>query len=170
MVPTDKSTNWGVVSLATLVRLRRQWRRRGLRVVFTNGVFDVLHRGHLDLLVQARGYGDVLVVGLNSDASTRRLKGPGRPVNSQRDRAALLASLRPVDCVCLFSESTPLRLIRELHPDVLVKGAEYDRDAIVGADLVTGWGGTVRRVRMRAGYSSTNLIQCVATSGRRARS
>jgi D-beta-D-heptose 7-phosphate kinase/D-beta-D-heptose 1-phosphate adenosyltransferase len=165
----DRPFALGVVSLPLLLRARRGWQRRGLRVVFTNGVFDVLHRGHLDLLVRAKACGDVLVVGLNSDASVRRLKGEGRPVNSQSDRTALLAALRPVDCVCLFGEPTPLRLIRTLHPDVLVKGAEYARDGIVGADLVTGWGGAVKRVRMRPHYSSTRLIHKCASSVRYAR-
>jgi len=166
MSPGTRKSN--IVPLPLLVRARRRWQRQGLRVVFTNGVFDVLHRGHLDLLAQAKACGDVLVVGLNSDGSARRLKGPGRPVNSQNDRAALLAALRPVDCVCLFGELTPLRLIRTLHPDVLVKGAEYVHEEIVGADLVTGWGGEVKRVRMRPSYSSTNLIRKCTSTVRRA--
>jgi rfaE bifunctional protein nucleotidyltransferase chain/domain len=167
MSPETRKSN--VVSLPSLVRARRRWQRQGLRVVFTNGVFDVLHRGHLDVLAQAKACGDVLVVGLNSDGSARRLKGPGRPVNSQKDRAVLLAALRPVDCVCLFGEPTPLRLIRALYPDVLVKGAEYAHEEIVGADLVAGWGGEVIRVRMRPNYSSTNLIRKCASTARRAR-
>jgi D-beta-D-heptose 7-phosphate kinase/D-beta-D-heptose 1-phosphate adenosyltransferase len=148
-----------LVTRHELSRLATLWRKAGKRVVFTNGVFDLLHRGHLDILTKAKSFGDVLVVGLNSDESVRRLKGPGRPINRQRDRAALLLALRPVDYVCIFAEDTPLQLISALKPNVLVKGAEYGATAIVGADVVKASGGSVRRVRMRVGYSSTAQIQ-----------
>ncbi len=153
-----KSTSARQVTRPQLIRLRSAWRKARKRVVFTNGVFDILHRGHIELLDQAKSYGDILVVGLNSDASVRRLKGPFRPINSQRDRATVLLALRSVDYVCVFGEDTPYELIDALKPEVLVKGAEYGRRAIVGADLVESWGGETHRVRMRKGYSSTKTI------------
>jgi rfaE bifunctional protein nucleotidyltransferase chain/domain len=134
--------------------------RRGARgeVVFTNGVFDVLHRGHVALLVAARGEGDALVVGLNSDASVRRIKGPERPLNRERDRAYVLGGLACVDAVVLFDDDTPAQLIAALQPDVLVKGADYAPNAIVGADVVTARGGRVVRVPLEPGFSTTGLI------------
>jgi len=144
-------------------RLSRQaavaWRRgaRG-KVVFTNGIFDVLHRGHVALLCAARAEGDLLVVGLNTDASARRLKGPGRPVNRAEDRAFVLGGLACVDAVVLFDEDTPAELIAALQPDVLVKGADYGPGQIVGADLVEARGGRVVRVPLEPGFSTTGLI------------
>jgi rfaE bifunctional protein nucleotidyltransferase chain/domain len=127
--------------------------------VFTNGVFDLLHVGHVALLEAARAEGDALVVGVNSDASARRLgKGPDRPLVPESERTRLVAALAAVDCVVLFDEDTPLALIRRLKPDVLVKGADYARDAIVGADDVEGWGGRVVRVPLVAGRSTTTLV------------
>ena len=137
------------------------WRgaQRG-RVVFTNGVFDLLHAGHVALLEAARAEGDVLVVGVNSDASVRRLgKGPDRPLVPEGERARVLAALAAVDCVVLFDEDTPLALIRRLRPDVLVKGADYAREAIVGAAEVEGWGGRVVRVPLVEGKSTTALLR-----------
>jgi D-beta-D-heptose 7-phosphate kinase/D-beta-D-heptose 1-phosphate adenosyltransferase len=138
-----------------------RWRRRQQgRVVFTNGVFDLLHVGHVTLLEAARREGDALAVGVNSDASVRRLaKGTDRPLVPEGDRARLLAALACVDCVVLFDEDTPLALIERLRPDVLVKGADYARDAIVGADEVEAWGGRVVRVPLVAGYSTTRLLE-----------
>ena len=136
-----------------------RWRRKGKSIVFTNGVFDVLHRGHIDLFEKARSYGDILVVGLNSDASTRRLKGPSRPINRQADRIRVLSALRTVDHICVFSEDTPLKLILTLRPHVLVKGSEYPVSGIVGAPEVRSWGGAVKRFKMRPGYSSTDIIR-----------
>jgi len=138
--------------------------RQGVRgaVVFTNGVFDVLHRGHVAYLVRARAEGAALIVGLNSDASARRLgKGPDRPVNAERDRAFVLAGLECVDAVVLFDEDTPQQLIAEIEPDVLAKGADYALDQIVGADLVTARGGRVVRVPLEEGYSTTDLLKKV---------
>jgi len=137
------------------------WRgaERG-RVVFTNGVFDLLHAGHVALLEAARAEGDVLVVGVNNDASVRRLgKGPDRPLVPEGERARVLAALAAVDCVVLFDEDTPLALIRRLRPDVLVKGADYAREAIVGGDEVEGWGGRVVRVPLIEGKSTTALLR-----------
>lgn len=141
-----------------LVRAAKHWRAAGLGIVFTNGVFDILHRGHVELLEEARRLGDVLVVGLNSDASTRRLKGFRRPFNPARDRAIVMSALRAVDAVTVFPEDTPLKLIQALRPDVLVKGAEYGTGEIVGEAEVRSWGGKVKRFRMRRGYSTTNVI------------
>lgn len=136
----------------------RRWRRQGLRVGFTNGCFDLLHPGHVSLLAQARAACDRLVVGLNADASVARLKGAGRPVQGEAARAVVLASLASVDLVVTFPEDTPLRLIEALRPDVLVKGADYRPDQIVGADLVTGWGGQVLLARLEPGYSTSRTI------------
>jgi rfaE bifunctional protein nucleotidyltransferase chain/domain len=137
------------------------WRaaQRG-RVVFTNGVFDLLHPGHVDLLEAARAEGDALVVGLNSDASVRRLgKGPDRPVTAGVARARVLAGLAAVDCVVLFDEETPLALMQALTPDVLVKGADYPRDRIIGADWVEARGGRVVRVPLVPGFSTSALVE-----------
>ena len=133
-------------------------RAGGSRVVFTNGCFDLLHAGHVQYLAEARAQGDLLVVGLNSDASVARLKGPTRPVNPQEARGAVLAGLESVDFVVVFQEQTPLELIRAIRPDVLVKGADYSKDKVVGADLVESWGGRVHLADLKQGYSSTRLI------------
>jgi len=151
------------VSTAANVRTRDEavrWRARVPgTVVFTNGVFDLLHVGHVALLEAARAQGDALIVGVNTDASARRLgKGPGRPVVPEAERARLVAALAAVDCVVLFDEDTPLALITALRPDVLVKGADYAKDDIVGAREVERWGGRVVRVPLVEGQSSTALI------------
>jgi rfaE bifunctional protein nucleotidyltransferase chain/domain len=129
------------------------------RVVFTNGVFDLLHPGHVDLLVAARAAGDALVVGLNTDASVRRLKGPERPVRTEADRAYVLAALEMVDAVTLFSHDTPLELILALRPDVLVKGGDYSPDTVVGRREVEGWGGRVLIVPLTPGQSTTSIVE-----------
>jgi rfaE bifunctional protein nucleotidyltransferase chain/domain len=129
-------------------------------VVLTNGVFDLLHAGHVELLEAARSEGHALIVGLNSDASVRRLgKGPDRPISPENARARVLAGLAVVDCVVLFEEETPLQLIQALTPDVLVKGADYSRDRIVGADWIESRGGRVVRVPLVAGFSTTALLE-----------
>ncbi|MDW8333962.1 MAG: D-glycero-beta-D-manno-heptose 1-phosphate adenylyltransferase [Bacteroidia bacterium] len=136
------------------------WRRKDeKRVVFTNGCFDILHCGHVEYLAAARGMGDALVVGLNSDASVRRLKGPNRPINDFESRAKVLAALRSVDAIVGFDEDTPIRLIEAIRPEVLVKGADYDPDQIVGADLVRSYGGRVETVALTLGHSTTAMIQ-----------
>lgn len=136
-----------------------RWRLgEGGRVVFTNGVFDLVHVGHVALLEAARNEGASLIVGLNSDASVRRLgKGADRPLVTEAERARVVAALAAVDCVVVFEQDTPLELIRHLRPDVLVKGADYERKAIVGADDVEGWGGKVVRVPLVPGKSTTDL-------------
>ncbi len=134
------------------------WRRHGLRIVFTNGCFDLLHPGHIAYLSEAKALGDRLVIGLNDDASIHRLKGPSRPVNPLADRAAMLGALRMVDLVVPFSEDTPLELIQALRPDILVKGGDYRPETIVGAEEVRGWGGEVVVIPFLDGHSSTGLI------------
>ena len=137
----------------------REWRAsRSGRVVFTNGVFDLLHSGHVDALLGARGFGDALVVGVNSDASVRRLKGPERPVRTEAERAYVLAAFEMVDCVVIFDDDTPLELVKALHPDVLVKGGDYSEATIVGAPEVRAWGGDVHVVALTPGHSTTNLL------------
>jgi D-beta-D-heptose 7-phosphate kinase/D-beta-D-heptose 1-phosphate adenosyltransferase len=147
------------LSRDALARFRARNRKK--IIVFTNGCFDILHRGHVELLREAKGLGDILVVGLNSDASVRRLKGRGRPLVGEKDRAYVLAALEAVDRVVIFGEDTPLEAIRALEPDVLVKGAEYGREEIVGASIVEESGGRVKRVPMRKGFSTTSLIRKV---------
>jgi rfaE bifunctional protein nucleotidyltransferase chain/domain len=148
-----------VVSLRVLERIRRRLRRGRKVVVFTNGTFDILHKGHVDYLHAARALGDVLVVGVNTDASIRRIKGPDRPINPTADRAAVLASLAAVDFVCVFGDNTPDRLVRTLLPDVLVKGADWKEGDIVGAGIVKEHGGRVARIPLTAGRSTTNMIR-----------
>jgi glycerol-3-phosphate cytidylyltransferase len=138
-------------------------RESGQRVVFTNGVFDILHAGHVTYLEEARALGDVLVVGLNTDASVRRLKGPERPINSEDDRACVIAALRAVDHVILFGDDTPIDVITALLPDVLVKGGDYTRDTIVGADEVESHGGTVCTIPLVDGRSTTAIINRART-------
>jgi D-beta-D-heptose 7-phosphate kinase/D-beta-D-heptose 1-phosphate adenosyltransferase len=133
-------------------------RREGRRITFTNGCFDVLHAGHVDNLEACAGFGSFLVVGLNDDDSVRRLKGPGRPVNSVEARARVLAAMSAVDCVVVFAEDTPEQLIREIRPDVLAKGADYQSKLVVGRDIVESYGGRVELVGLAPGYSSTDLI------------
>ncbi len=146
------------VELSDAVSLREKWKLQGKRVVFTNGCFDLLHPGHVTYLEDARALGDVLVVGLNSDESIKRLKGENRPVNSLSDRAHMLSGLRSVDLVVPFSEDTPIHVIEALLPDVLVKGGDYQQDDIVGAREVREAGGKVVVVPFLDGHSSTSLI------------
>ena len=129
------------------------------KVVFTNGVFDLLHPGHVDVLAAARARGDSLIVGVNTDASVARLKGPGRPVRNEAERAYVLAALEAVDLVVLFEQDTPLELVRALRPDVIVKGGDYTVDSIVGASEVERWGGEVVVVPLTPGQSTTSIIE-----------
>jgi rfaE bifunctional protein nucleotidyltransferase chain/domain len=137
----------------------RRLRSKGKRIVFTNGCFDILHVGHVDYLSMARKMGDVLVIGLNSDSSVRKIKGKGRPVNSQLDRARVLSALEPVDYISIFGESTPEKLIKRLRPDILVKGGDWKLDNIVGGKFVRSCGGKVRRIPFVKGYSTTSVLK-----------
>jgi D-beta-D-heptose 7-phosphate kinase/D-beta-D-heptose 1-phosphate adenosyltransferase len=148
-----------VVSTDELVGIRQQARRDGRSVVFTNGCFDLIHRGHVEYLATARAMGDLLVVGLNTDRSVRELKGAQRPLNREEDRARVLAALEMVDYVCLFDEDTPAELIAALVPDVLVKGGDYDLPGIVGRDTVEAAGGKVAAVPLTEGYSTRGMIE-----------
>jgi D-beta-D-heptose 7-phosphate kinase/D-beta-D-heptose 1-phosphate adenosyltransferase len=138
---------------------------RGKRVVFTNGCFDLLHVGHVKYLQKARTFGDLLVLGLNSDDSIRRLKGPERPLIGQDERAHVLAALDCIDYVIIFDEDTPLRLIEMLRPQVLVKGGDYTREGVVGHDIVESYGGRVELVEFVDGKSTTNIIEKIRRSG-----
>ncbi len=158
----------GQHSLAVLKELCQQreiWREQGKRVVFTNGCFDLLHPGHITYLQDAKALGDVLIIGLNDDASIQRLKGDARPVNPLADRAVMLMALKSVDKVVAFSEDTPFHLISALLPDILVKGGDYTPDNIVGADVVQTAGGHVTTIPFLDGYSSTRLMQKIIELG-----
>ena len=150
-----------VLSRDAAVRLVQDLRAAGRTIVFTNGVFDLLHPGQLRYLQSARALGDALIVGLNGDASVRRNKGEGRPIIPEMERAELLTALTAVDAVTFFDEDTPAEIIKRLQPDVLVKGADWAADAIVGRDTVEARGGRVVRVTVEQGYSTTGLVQKV---------
>ena len=141
------------------------WRKQDLRVGFTNGCFDILHPGHVKVLTAARGACDRLIVGLNSDASVKRLKGEGRPVQSERARAEVLAALEAVDLVVLFEEDTPIKLIAQVRPSVLVKGNDYTREQVVGHEIVEASGGDVLLVEVLPGFSTTSLVDRARGSG-----
>ena len=154
-----------VLDSAALDRFVRDQRAAGRRIVFTNGVFDLIHPGHVRYLQAARAHGDVLVVGLNSDASVRRNKGPDRPINPQEERAEVLAALTCVDAVAVFDEDTPAEIIRRVQPDVLVKGADWPADQIVGRDTVEARGGRVVLAKVEQGHSTTAIIEKIRTLG-----
>lgn len=140
---------------------RRQWKSTGARVVFTNGVFDILHRGHVEYLNTAKTFGDILIVGVNSDASVHRLKGDLRPIVNEGDRAYIVSQLASVDAVCVFEEDTPLELITSLLPDVLVKGADYTLDTIVGRDVVEKSGGSVHTIQLVPNISTSTIVETI---------
>lgn len=148
-----------ITDLPTLQAQMSAWKNEGKKVVFTNGVFDLLHIGHITYMAKAADLGDKLVIGLNSDSSVKRIKGDDRPVNDQNSRAALLAALFFVDAIVIFEEDTPLDLISALLPDILVKGADYSVENIVGAKEVIANGGEVKTIDLVEGYSSTSIIQ-----------
>lgn len=148
-----------ITDVASLKRKIAMWKFQEEKVVFTNGVFDLLHTGHITYLNKAAALGGKLVIGLNTDSSVKRLKGPERPVNDENSRALLLAALFFVDAVVLFDEDTPLNLITQLMPDILVKGADYNIDNIVGAKEVIANGGDVKTIDFVEGFSSTSIIQ-----------
>ena len=144
--------------------IRRQAKAAGQKVVFTNGVFDILHRGHVEYLEKAKALGDLLIIGLNSDSSVRRIKGPRRPLCSQEDRAIVLSALACVDHIVLFDEDTPQKLIEALIPDILVKGADYSVEQIVGADVVLKNGGKVLPIELTPGKSTSGLINKIVAA------
>lgn len=147
-----------LISKDTLGKIVLEAKLQGKKIVFTNGCFDIIHSGHIYYLSEAKKYGDLLIIGLNTDDSVSRLKGPSRPINKQHDRATVLAALKLVDYVCFFDEDTPIELIKFLNPDVLVKGADYKEDEVVGSDFVKSQGGKVVLIPFVEGKSTTNII------------
>jgi D-glycero-beta-D-manno-heptose 1-phosphate adenylyltransferase len=147
-----------ILSGAELDRWLAQVRFKNRKIVFTNGCFDVLHRGHVDYLTRASELGDLLVIGLNTDESVKKLKGPSRPYLDEETRAYILASMSFTSAIILFEEDTPIKLIEKVRPDILVKGSDYKPSEIVGHDLVTSWGGKVLTVDLTPGFSSTQVI------------
>ena len=146
-------------TIADAVAFASQLRASGKTIVFTNGVFDLLHPGHVRYLQHARSLGDALIVGINSDRSVRKVKGPERPINPEQERAEILAALECVDAVAIFGEETPFEIISAIAPDVLVKGADWAEDAIVGRDIVEARGGRVVRASIEEGYSTTKILR-----------
>lgn len=151
-----------IKNLNALKKIILRLKEKGKKIVFTNGCFDLLHYGHVKYLEDAKRKGDILVVAINSDTSVRKLKGNKRPIVNQKDRLGLIAALESVDYVVLFNEETPLKAIKELKPDILVKGADWDRKQIVGSGLVLGYGGNVSTIKLIEGRSTTNLIKKIA--------
>lgn len=152
-----------VVKRENLQSLLTYWRLKDNKIVFTNGCFDLLHKGHIEYLSSAADNGDVLVAGLNSDDSVKRIKGENRPLQDESSRALTLASLKMVTAVVVFDEDTPYNLINEVQPDVLVKGADYKEDEIVGADIVKACGGEIITVNLTEGYSTSNIISKISS-------
>ncbi|KAA3636096.1 MAG: D-glycero-beta-D-manno-heptose 1-phosphate adenylyltransferase [Calditrichaeota bacterium] len=148
-----------IIPQKDVTKLIKKLKHQRKKIVFTNGVFDILHRGHVEYLARAKSFGDVLILGLNSDASVRRLKGNSRPLNKQLDRAIVLLALESVDYIIYFGQDTPLKLIQSVRPDVLVKGADYKISEIVGADFVKANGGIVKRVKFLKGRSTSKIIK-----------
>ena len=165
MVHTSRTSQRKIISAAVLAHQVRRAKAAGRTVVFTNGCFDLLHAGHVMLLERAKHLGDVLIVAINSDTSVRRLKGPRRPIISQRDRARLLAGLASVDYVTVFNDSTPERLLRRLRPHILVKGADWSSTQIIGRELVERDGGRVVRLPLLRGYSTSRLVERIRRNG-----
>ncbi len=153
-----------IVALTTAKAQVREWQTAGLKVVFTNGCFDLIHLGHVDYLEKARLLGHKLVIGLNSDDSVSRFKGPERPLQDQNSRGRVLAAMQFVDLVVLFNEDTPLALISALIPDILVKGSDYLTENIVGADVVKKAGGVVKTIDFVPGYSTTRIVEKIKKS------
>ncbi|MEO8861447.1 MAG: D-glycero-beta-D-manno-heptose 1-phosphate adenylyltransferase [Ginsengibacter sp.] len=158
MKQSDK-INDRIFSSAQLQTQVKWWRLINKTIAFTNGVIDILHEGHIKVLAEAASFADVLIVGVNSDASVKGLKGPGRPVNNEQSRSIILASLIMIDAVIVFNEDTPLQLIKNIMPDVLIKGGDYTPETIVGAREVTDNGGAVKIIPLEAGFSSTGIIE-----------
>jgi rfaE bifunctional protein nucleotidyltransferase chain/domain len=155
---TIEVTQSKIFDQSILLQRIAMWRFQGRKIVFTNGCFDILHKGHIEYLSKARDLGDILIIGLNTDASVSRLKGSGRPVQDQSSRALVLASLRFVEAIVLFEEDTPYNLINALKPDVLVKGGDYTEENIVGADVVKANGGEVVSIPLTEGYSTSRIL------------
>ncbi len=158
MTHTETIQNKIITDKNSLTHLLDSWKEKGLRIVFSNGCFDILHRGHVEYLSKAADLGDVLFLGLNTDASVKKLKGSDRPIQDETSRAIILASLSFVSAVMLFDEETPYELIKKVQPDILVKGSDYKPEEIVGYDIVTQKGGKVETITLVDGYSTTNIV------------
>ncbi|MBP6512185.1 MAG: D-glycero-beta-D-manno-heptose 1-phosphate adenylyltransferase [Bacteroidia bacterium] len=148
-----------LMNSSQLIDQLNAWQKEGCKIVFSNGCFDILHLGHIDYLARAADFGDKMVIGLNTDSSVSKIKGPTRPINDERSRAMVLAALEFVSAIILFDEPTPYELIRLVQPDVLVKGADYKPEEIVGYDIVTAKGGSVKTIPFVDGYSTTRIEQ-----------
>lgn len=151
-----------IISLEKAIQIRNECKEKGKSIVFTNGCFDILHKGHAFYLEKAAALGDILILGLNSDKSVKKLKGPDRPINNEKSRAYLLAALRSVDFVVLFDEDTPYNVIRGIIPDILIKGGDYKTEDIVGGDIVSDAGGKVMTIKFVEGFSTTNIINKIS--------
>ena len=150
-----------VKTLDEIMILRKQFKNENKKVVFTNGVFDLIHAGHVDYLVKAKSLGDVLIVGMNSDASVKRIKGNSRPILAEKERAFIISNLKPVDFVTIFEEDTPANLIQNIIPDVLVKGADWSLDKIVGREIVEAAGGEVKAIQFVNDQSTSKIIKSI---------
>lgn len=153
-----------IICQKDLSNLILKWREENQKIVFTNGCFDLLHLGHVDYLAKAKDLGDRLIIGVNTDSSVKRLKGKNRPLQDENSRLHILAALHSVDAVVLFDEATPYELIKKIQPDILVKGADYKIENIVGYDIVTSRGGSVKTIEFIEGYSTTNIEQRILNS------
>ena len=151
--------NKKIVSRNKLRTISAKLKRKNKTIVFTNGCFDILHRGHIEYLNKAKSFGDILVVGLNSDTSVRRIKGRKRPINKQSDRAKVLSILESINFISIFNEDTPFDLIKYVKPDILIKGADWKKEDIVGKDIVESYGGEVRTIKYLKGYSTTEILK-----------
>lgn len=153
-----EAINNKIYSLTDLEKQVKQWSKENKKIVFTNGCFDIIHQGHIDYLAKARDLGDKLIIGLNTDLSVSSIKGPTRPIQDEKSRAIILASMQFVDAIVYFSEPTPYELIKALQPDILVKGADYKPEEIVGYDIVKAKGGEIITLTYLEGFSTTNII------------
>ena len=156
MKELDKIQN-KIISFDNIQKQLLKWREENKKIVFTNGCFDIIHRGHVDYLSKAKDLGDILIIGLNTDQSVRNIKGNTRPIQDENSRAIILASMQFVDAIVFFSEPTPYTLIKEIQPDILVKGADYKKEDIVGYDIVSQRGGKVETIEFIEGYSTSNI-------------
>ena len=154
-----EAINNKIYSLTELEKQVKQWSKENKKIVFTNGCFDIIHQGHIDYLAKARDLGDKLIIGLNTDLSISSIKGPTRPIQDEKSRAIILASMQFVDAIVYFSDPTPYELIKAIQPDILVKGADYKPEEIIGYDIVKAKGGEIITLTYLEGYSTTNIIK-----------
>lgn len=156
---TPRALKTKIKSPDSLARILKSERRKGRKIVFTNGCFDIIHKGHVEYLLRARKLGDILVVGMDTDSSVRKLKGPERPINPLKDRMDVMAALESIDYVTWFADGNPLPLILKVHPDILVKGGDWKPEQIIGSREVLSWGGKVRSLKFVEGRSTTRIIE-----------